>query len=226
MSSLVARIGRLNHANIREAGGRTPLVKESGRGAILAHALEIATNCATLIVALLLTAVLVRSYLRPSPPAPPENARFVNPADLVTNGTDMSKRISGVNWRANRRTLVLVLSTRCHFCTESAPFFRHLKERAGNGVKFLAVLPQPVAESERYLSGEGLHFDEVRQVPVEKTGAVGTPTMLLANQDGIVRRSWVGKLTPDKQTEALNTILDARFSGSVGKIGAVSEVRR
>lgn len=201
-------------------------MRESGRAAILAQALEIAANFATLIVALALTVVLVRSYILPSPAALSENARFVNPADLATAGSDMSKRIPAVNWHANGRTLVLVLSTRCHFCTESAPFFRRLKERAGNDVKFLAVLPQPVAESERYLSGEGLHFDDVRQEPVGKTGAVGTPTMLLANQDGIVRRTWVGKLTPDKQTEALKTILDPRFSGSVGKSGALSEVRQ
>lgn len=201
-------------------------MRGSGRAAILAQALEIAANFATFIVALLLTVVLVRNYLLPSPAAPSENAHFVNPAGLLTAGSDMSKRIPAVNWHANGRTLILVLSTRCHFCTESAPFFRRLKERAGNGVKFLAVLPQPVAESERYLSGEGLHFDEVLQEPIGKTGAVGTPTMLLANQDGIVRRTWVGKLTPDKQTEALKTILDPRFLGSVGKIGAMSEVRQ
>ncbi len=193
--------------------------------AIFSKALEIAAKSATIIVSLLLTVVLVRSYTRTSPPIPAGNAPTANPADLVAAGTDMSKRIPAVNWYGNGRTLVLVLSTRCHFCTESAPFFRRLRERAGNDVKFLAILPQPVEESERYLSGEGLHFDDVRQLPVGKTGAVGTPTLLLVNRDGIVRRTWIGKLAPDKQEEALNAILDARLSGSVGKIDAMRETR-
>lgn len=188
-----------------------PFGKGLGHAGRLASTLEIAANSATIVVALLLTVIIVRSHILPGSASTLRNVQRVAPIDQVRVGSEMNKRIPGVNWRANRRTVVLVLSTRCHFCTESAPFFRSLKEKARNNVKFVAVLPQPVAESERYLSGEGLHFDEIQQAPVGKIGVKGTPTMLLIDRDGIVRRTWAGKVSNDKQQEALDAIIDSRF---------------
>ncbi len=161
-----------------------PIVAETGRSGFLSRSIEIAANIATLVVMVLLSVVLVRNYLVPTPSPRLLQARStsVRPADLVTVGSNLSKRIPGVNWNKNGRTLVLVLSTRCHFCTESAPFFRQLKERVGKDVKMVGVLPQSVAESQAYLNGEGVHLDELRQVSLDQTGVTGTPTMLLVNK--------------------------------------------
>ncbi len=116
------------------------------------------------------------------------------------------KRLPMVNWNKNGPTLVLVLSTHCHFCTESAPFFRQMRQSIGKEVKFVGVLPQPVAESQSYLNGEGVQLDEVKQISLDKAGVTGTPTMLLVNSHGIVTQTWVGKLAADKQAQALKTI--------------------
>ena len=89
-------------------------------------------------------------------------------------------------------------------------------------MKFLAALPHPFAESERYLSGEGLQFDDVRQAHVGKTGAAGTPTLLQVDQDGVVKRTWVGKLTSDKYREALDATAYPRVARSAGTSGALS----
>lgn len=183
-----------------------------GKGRFFSHLLEIAANIATVGVALLLSMVLVKNYVLPT--ASPQGAGPARPAGSVLVGTDMSKRIPDVNWKANGRTLVFVLSTHCHFCTESAPFFRELRGRAGKGIRLIGVLPQPVAESEKYLSGEGVHLDEIRQIPLEKTGAIGTPTLLLVSNDGKVERTWVGKLAPEQQDEAMRDILGARSLGA------------
>ena len=219
MRGLAANIG-----GVGESAVGMRLTKEHGPGAIVSGVLEIAANLATLVAAVVLAVVLLRSYGRPIRVAPPGNSRPVNPAGLVTAGSDMSKRIPAVDWHANGRTLVLVLFTRCHFCTESAPFFRRLREKTGSNVKVLAVFPQPVAESERYLSGEGLQFDDVRQAPVGKTRAAGTPTLLLVDHDGVVRRTWVGKLTSHKEREARNAIAYPRVARSTGTSGALSGV--
>jgi hypothetical protein len=201
--------------------------KEHGPKAIVSGVLEIAANFATLVVAGVLTVVLLRSYNLPIPAAPAKNLHTVSLVAPVTAGSDMSMRIPAVNWHANGRTLVLVLSTRCHFCTESAPFFRRLGERAGSNVKFLAVLRQPVAESERYLSGEGLYFDEIRQALIGETGAAGTPTLLLVDQDGIVKRTWVGRLAPDKEREALDAIIDPHLAPDIPRfLPAVADLRQ
>jgi hypothetical protein len=125
----------------------------------------------------------------------------------------LSKRLPEIGWNRNGRTLLFVLSTHCHFCTESAPFFRHIKESVGKDVKLVAVLPEPVAEAEAYLNREGVHLDDVRQISLGKIGVTGTPTMLLVNSKGIVARTWVGRLPPDKQDQALKTIMGEHSSG-------------
>src|ERR1043165_683938 len=70
-----------------------------------------------------------------------------------------------MDWARNGRTVVLGLSTTCHFCTESAPFYqkllRELSRQGGN--RGVAVLPQPVGEGQKYLQDLGLSVDEVRQ---------------------------------------------------------------
>jgi hypothetical protein len=87
----------------------------------------------------------------------------------------------------------LAISTQCHFCKDSTPFYRKLQEQMGN-VKTVAVLPQPVSEAEQYLSGEGVHVDQVKQAKMSGIGVSGTPTMLLVNSAGVVTKDmgWKG----------------------------------
>lgn len=188
------------------------MVSESGGVRSLSRALEIAANFATLLAAVLLSALLVRNYFLPGSSSRPTQGQSVprNPNDLATTGTDLSKRLAGVNWSANGRTVVLALSTYCHFCSESAPFFRRMREVVGKDVKLVGVFPQPVTTAETYLKREGVRLDQVRQVSLEQLGVAGTPTMLLVNGNGIVAQTWVGKLAPEKEGEALRIILGAR----------------
>lgn len=160
----------------------------------------------------MLSALLVRSYLLPNSSSRLAQGQPVamNPNDLLTAGTDLSKRLAGVNWSANGRTVVLALSTYCHFCTESAPFFRRMRESVGKDVKLVGVFPQPIAAAESSLKREGVRLDQVMQVSLDRIGVTGTPTMLLVNSNGIVTQTWVGKLAPEKEAEVLKTILGAR----------------
>ena len=87
----------------------------------------------------------------------------------------------------DKRTLVLALSTQCHFCTESAPFFQRIRKETSKNLKMVAVLPQPVSESHKYLEGEGVQVDDVRQAPLTTIGVRGTPTLLLVDNVGSVQ---------------------------------------
>jgi len=71
----------------------------------------------------------------------------------------------------------------------------------------VAVLPQPVADGQKYLSKLGVSVDEVRQLPLDKIGVQGTPTLILLDASGIVRNSWVGFLPPEAELDVLNTLL-------------------
>lgn len=163
--------------------------------------IELLANLAIIVVALLLGGVLVRRYLLPASPQTEavERAR-------IKPGTKLS--LSGVEWGGRRHTLVLVLSTNCHFCTESAPFYQSLvQEKARHGdVGLLAVLPQGVEESQKYLGEHGITTDVVRQAALDAVNVRGTPTLILVDRNGSVIESWVGKLPPEKEAEVLDRL--------------------
>ena len=167
----------------------------------LAKKLELLANVAIIVVALLLGAVLVKRYLLPQP----TNARAADAR--IQPGTKLS--LPGMEWGRSDKTLLIVLSTQCRFCTESAPFYQRLareQSRAGRA-RLVAVLPQSVAEAQKYLGEHGITVDEVRQVSPDAVGAAGTPTLIMLDSAGSVVESWVGKLPPDKESEVITRLL-------------------
>lgn len=166
--------------------------------------IEVAANVAILVVALLLGVVLVKRYLLPSPPPGPQRAEQLKPGEKLT--------LSDVDWGQSKRTLVMVLSTNCHFCTESAPFYQRLaREQSGRGdVRLMAVLPQSVEESRKYLDTNGVAVGDVRQVQPGAIRVSGTPTLIMVDSSGAVVDSWLGKLPPEKEEEVLKSLLAER----------------
>jgi hypothetical protein len=114
--------------------------------------------------------------------------------------------VPGVDWSRNGRTLVLAVSTQCHFCKESTPFYRKLQEQVGKSLKTVAILPQSVAAAEQYLNGESVHVDQVRQVTLGDIGIRATPTMLLVNSAGVVTKIWVGRIKPEQEQDVLTAL--------------------
>jgi hypothetical protein len=163
--------------------------------------IEFAANLAIIVVAILLGVVLVRSYVFRS------RVRTQSPAIAgVETGTKLS--LSGVEWTASKRTLVMALSTKCHFCTESAPFYQRLaQERARNlNLRLVAVFPQTSQESLEYLKGLAVNVDDVKQSELASLGVSGTPTLILLNSQGVVENSWRGKLSGDREGDVLRRL--------------------
>jgi hypothetical protein len=98
-------------------------------------------NLATILVSVLLSAVLIKVFLLPQKFSAPIGAQ-----PLV--GLNIKQSLPGVDWAKNKRTLVLALSTQCHFCTESAPFFQRIRKETTKDLKMVAVLPQSVGDSQ------------------------------------------------------------------------------
>jgi thiol-disulfide isomerase/thioredoxin len=159
--------------------------------------LEQLANVAIIVVALLLGGVLVKRYLLPQAESPQAIAR-------IQPGTKLS--VPGLEWGKNERTLLLVLSTSCHFCTESSPFYQRLAQEKvkKGGVGLVAVLPQSVDESQKYLNGLGVAVDDIKQASPDAFQVRGTPTLIMADRTGAVVESWVGKLPAEKEVEVLN----------------------
>jgi thioredoxin-related protein len=175
----------------------------------LTKGIELSANIAIIIVAVFLGVVLVKQQLLSSP-----QTRATTPQHPATvAGAKLP--LAGVNWAENQRTLLLALSAKCHFCTESADFYKRLAEARAqrNDIRMVAVLPQETAEGQAYLDRLGIKVDEVRQSSLDAVGATGTPTLIMVDGDGVATEMWVGKLPPDKETEVLNRIRGERASG-------------
>jgi hypothetical protein len=123
----------------------------------------------------------------------------------IIKGKSVDGQALGVDWKKNRRTLVLAISTTCHFCKDSVPFYQKLGA-TGTDVKMVAVLPQSVTEAQQYLTGAGVHVDDVKQATLGALGVRGTPTILLVNDVGVVTDVWVGRLQPDQETQVLTAL--------------------
>ena len=161
--------------------------------------IETLANVMTVVVSVILSVVLVKQFL-----LPPRARRVASPQVAVA--ANLKNSLPGVDWGKNGRTLVLAISTRCHFCTDSAPFFKRIYKERPKDLKLVAVLPQPVEESRKYLDGEGVHVDEVRQAAPESIGVAGTPTLLLVDARGKVSDVWRGKLQPDDEEKVIATL--------------------
>lgn len=155
--------------------------------------LEVAANVAIILVALLLGVVLVKRYLW----LPSQNVASAAVAPDSSSGAADKIQLPGLDLSSNK-TLVLALSNSCHFCTESASFYRDLA-KAQPHVKMIAVLPQSVDDGKKYLNGLGVQVDGVMQAPLNALNVRGTPTLLLVNQDGSVAAKWVGKLPAEDE---------------------------
>ncbi len=163
--------------------------------------LETAANLTTIVVSLLLSVVLVKVFLLPQPRPAASVAR-----PQAAKGTGLKGVLQGVDWGANGRTLVLAISTGCHFCTDSAPFFQRISKTRPTSTKILAVLPQTVEESRKYLDQVGVRVDDVKQAPLDAIKVTGTPTLLLVDKAGTVTDVWIGKLSADGEAEVLHVL--------------------
>ncbi len=127
-------------------------------------------------------------------------------------GTQIS--LPGVEWGSYERSFLFVLSTRCHFCSESAPLYRQIASiaRERGNIRLIAALPQESAEAAQYLQDLRLSVDKLVQVQPMVIGARGTPTLVLLDRTGVVQDTWFGRLSPVMERE-LFAIVRTRIRG-------------
>ena len=162
--------------------------------------LESVTNIAILIAAVIASAVLVRNYFLSGPGSglPPQ----------IAVGEKFP--LADVDWKGNGNTLVLALAPGCESCSESAPFYRRLTaELPAQRIHMTAVLPESVEQSREYLRGLVVEVDDVRQGSFALLKIRGTPTLILVDEQGVVRNVWLGRFPPDKEQQVIDTIREA-----------------
>jgi len=101
------------------------------------------------------------------------------------------------------------MSTNCHFCQESTPFYREITDaqrtrRPGVSLSVFSVESPDVMK--QYLANEHIAVDGVYKLPPSITGFTGTPTWFILDANGIVRRVFIGKLDGAKEKELLKIV--------------------
>jgi hypothetical protein len=164
--------------------------------------IEVAANLSIIAVAVLLCIVLVKSYIIPAP-AQNEAVAPVEAKKIIKRGESVT--LSGIDWQKNGKTLLLALSTTCHFCTQSGPFYQRVVKEHGD-TQLIVLFPQAAEEGQAYLKTLDVNIDDVRQVSLDDLGLNGTPTLILVDSGGSVADVWVGALPSNKENEVISRL--------------------
>jgi hypothetical protein len=158
--------------------------------------LEIAVNISLLCAFIMVAALAGQRFWSAR-----TNARTASPEI----GTKVS--LAGADWSKSDRNLVLALSTTCHFCSESAPFYKELvHDAAERGIQIIAVLPQAQSASRSYLDGLGIHVQNIFQSSLDSVEAKATPTLLIVDKAGTINKAWVGKLESQREKQVIASL--------------------
>jgi len=114
--------------------------------------------------------------------------------------------IPGIHFSTQQSSLVLAISSTCHFCKESLPFYRDLVTKTEGKVRIVAVLPEPQAEAEAYLQQAAMASVKVVSAQLDSIGVHATPTLLLLDDHGKIQNAWIGKLDGKGQQEVLTSV--------------------
>jgi len=157
--------------------------------------IEGVANVAVILLAIVMGSIFLKDrFFTPNPQA-----------DEVKPGVQLA-RLDAWDWGAHDRTLVLALRKGCHFCEDSAPFYRRLlaeHEREGSTTEIVAVFPDAADAVKEVVQTEGLKVPALAEVPLEQLKASGTPTLLLVDRNGKVLKAWIGMLSPREELEVL-----------------------
>lgn len=169
----------------------------------LAKRIEFIANLSIIIVAILLSSVLIKNHLFTNHKI--QNTNPVSKADTqVQKGTKIS--LPDVDWQKHEQTLLLALSTTCRYCSESNVFYQQLTKERSNNTGIIAILPQSIEESKKYLESHGVSVDEIKQARLDSIGVSSTPTVILVDSSGTVKDSWIGKLLKTDEAQVLSQV--------------------
>jgi thioredoxin-related protein len=165
----------------------------------VAPKIELIANICTIAAAFVFVVSIGWFFLR-------YNASLLNSRSSIQKGTKMM--LPDVNWSTSPKTLLLVLSTDCKYCTASAPFYRRLVNNAAEtaNTRLIAIFPQSTNESRKYLAKQEVKIDALKQAVPASVGVRGTPTLILVDSNGVVIQSWDGMVRPDVESEVLASV--------------------
>lgn len=135
-------------------------------------------------------------------------SRRVQPDIQAINAAQHLRSIAEADWDRFHTSFVLILSSTCQYCTQSAPLYQRLLAQTGTvaGVQVVALFAEPAAQGRMYLHSLGVPIQKVFRHDVAQMGVPGTPTILLVDSRGAVTRFWTGVLNSAQEHELLRAV--------------------
>jgi hypothetical protein len=171
--------------------------------------LEVATNAAVLLVAVLILSAFALSYFSGR-----NSGRTATdgPSRTVTEGLQRGQQIpsiGGIDYSSSPRTLLIAMNTQCGHCTASIPFYNQLAELKWNGkppLHIVTAFPNPSENVRQYLEQHQLKLESRNSVDLGQLKIPGTPTMILVDANGHIVDFWVGELSPETQKKVVQSL--------------------
>lgn len=161
--------------------------------------LEVATNIAVLLVAVVVLITFAWKFLAGSPKPKLQSG--------LQKGVAF-KQLSGIPYGDSPQTLFIAMSTKCHYCDESVPFYKHLVEiqRGNSTTRLIALFPNTQSEVNQYVKDRQLDLNTIAAVDFNALNVSGTPTMILIDRNGKILDFWVGKLLEGDQLQVVKAV--------------------
>ncbi len=135
--------------------------------------------------------------------APPSGDRFR--AEMSTSVVGDRIELPGVAWGDHPATLVVAISSSCHFCVASTPFYSELT-RSAHVIPIVVAMPETQPAAIAFLRVHAIRPNDTVSVPLPSIDVAGTPTLLLVSSTGTITKSWVGELSRAQQQQVLQTV--------------------
>lgn len=135
---------------------------------------------------------------------------FTPETSQIHRGQKLNRAILGGHH--GERLLILGIQTQCGYCIASLDFYRKLilaNESLGRPFRIVALIPGNIEESRRWVQENKLSIVDISSVTLSEIGIDGTPTIVLVDQESIVSRVWIGRLTPTKEIEVLAALKES-----------------
>jgi hypothetical protein len=165
--------------------------------------LEKIANVAVIIVSIVVVFIVARDWKRPS--GPQQQAvgswTYIGKSIVLPADSDSAKVQTAV---------VLGLSMQCQFCTRGIPFYRRLQSArdASHGrLKMYAYFREAKDDVGKEVSAWGLAPDATMAGTPRGVSINSTPTVLITDAKGVVRKAWIGLLDTKGEDDLLTELM-------------------
>lgn len=165
--------------------------------------IEITTNIAVLLMAIIVITFFIHHYLT--------QRKQPTPINLKTGFQkgQLFPQLQNINYAKSAKTLLIVLNIKCSFCTEGIPFYNQLADlqnKSKSNVDIIALFPNEEAEVRQYIQQNQIKINHIAKVDFDSLNIGGTPTIILVDSNGKIIDFWLGKLTMNTEQQVIKQV--------------------